>query len=612
MAVNRYDSPAQDRYFNTYVPLPFEQLMPVVAQRQQQVQREQDMLSKVYDDTQNIEYIPDSKDEAYVKDYLAKTGDLVSKYYGQDLSDPVVKQQMLSQFRGMTDRTRLQNVQTSAANWKQNLKLKAQLRAEGMYDPLLDEDPATGWDSSQGVYQYITSPYKNPRPTAEAIFNNVKASDLGASGDYWYEGVSENKINQVAEAKWNEFANSSDGSLYVKKIAKERGLDPNDIASRKQIAMEYLKGVGQEYVYRQRGGMLPEASRKGAGSEDEGAGFINTTQEQAYREKADFNPLGIRKYKFDKSGNLAVPEGTKEHLGTVAGLSPSGMSSGAIGEVETKRLREEAKKDFDLIREKYPKLAGKSDAETYKAYMDLTKDGKAFPDLPLVDLPNVPKTALADYISDSILNRSVMVMDDFGSSDVRPITDDSQYAPMRDLGYSAQEVKSELKKFAKGDAKALISVAGLSQNGPHSGMIQLEVYDKSGKGGGKGKPRKVYITSNDQMKAIMAPTNDVYNTIRGMQGGAVYIGDDPDGRNVAVNVVPDISQDSKTKKWQYDYQLEGGYLDENGNFVPNKDEEGNTEIVTMSQLKNMQMNRLVNSKLINSVMNYTKNTAPGF
>ena len=88
MAVNRYDSPAQDRYFNTYVPLPFEQMMPVVAQRQQQLQREQDMLIKTYEDTQNLAYIPGSPDETYVRNYLSKTGDLVNKYYGQDLSDP--------------------------------------------------------------------------------------------------------------------------------------------------------------------------------------------------------------------------------------------------------------------------------------------------------------------------------------------------------------------------------------------------------------------------------------------------------------------------------------------------------------------------------------------
>jgi hypothetical protein len=89
MAVNRYDSPAQDRYFNTYVPLPFEQMMPVAAARLSQLQRGQDMLNKTYEDTANLEYIADSKDEAYVKDYLGKTGNLVDKYISQDLSDPI-------------------------------------------------------------------------------------------------------------------------------------------------------------------------------------------------------------------------------------------------------------------------------------------------------------------------------------------------------------------------------------------------------------------------------------------------------------------------------------------------------------------------------------------
>jgi hypothetical protein len=269
MAVNRYDSPAQDRYFNTYVPLPFEQMMPVAAARLSQLQRGQDMLNKTYEDTANLEYIADSKDEAYVKDYLGKTGNLVDKYISQDLSDPIVGNQMRSEFRKMTDRTRLQNIGTSAANWKQNLKGKAQLEQQGFYDKSIDEDPAVGWDSSKGVYQYTTPAYKNPRPAAEPYFNNMEASDYSDKNGVMWRGITKSDINRVAEAKWGDFADTSEGRLYIKKIAKEQGIDPNDKVERKRIAMEYLKGVGEEKVHAieapgQTGGRTPKSSEAGA------------------------------------------------------------------------------------------------------------------------------------------------------------------------------------------------------------------------------------------------------------------------------------------------------------------------------------------------------------
>ena len=616
MAVNRYDSPAQDRYFNTYVPLPFEQMMPVVAQRQQQLQREQDMLSKTYEDTQNLAYIPGSPDEAYVRNYLGKTGDLVNKYYGQDLSDPIVKQQLRSEFNKMTDKQTLQNIQTSHASWATNQKLKAQLKAEGLYDPALDEDPASAWDTKTlgKTYDYITSPYKNPRPVAEPYFNNIKASDLGASGDYFYSGVTRDKINQVAEAKWGDFANTSEGSLYVKKIAKEQGLDPNNTADRKRIATEYLKGVGEEFIYRNREGATLDAQVRAA-QEKKGKSdteFQNTTQEQSLRVTDNFDPFDIGKMKFDKEGKYVLPYVSGEHMTGIPGFTPGAFSGDIKTGEDKKKLSDEAKVKLDLIRTKLPQLKGLSDRDTYKAYRDLTKDGKAFPDLPLVDLPDVPKPALADYLSDSFLNRSLMVMDDYGSSDLRPSTDESQYSPLRDLGYSTASLKSELKKFAKGDAKATVSVAGLAQSGPQAGMIQLEITDKSKKGGSRGKTRKLYVSSNDQMSAIMSPTNDVYNVIRNMQGGVVGIGEDRDKRSIGIKVVPNVSQNPETKKWDYDYQLEAGYI-ENGEFIPSVNPETNEkEYVSMAQLRQMQMNRLVNSELINSAMNYTKNTAPSF
>lgn len=270
--VNRYSTPAQDRYFNTYIPLPYEQLMTTVAGRQAQLSKEQDQLNKTYEDTKNLRYIPGTQDEKYVRDYLGKVDNLVQNYISADLTDPIVKQKMMSQFSNITNRQDIQNVQDSWGNWMANNKYKSELKSQGLYDPSIDEDPASDPNFSTiggSVYNYTTSPYKNPRPSAETYFNNLDNTYLGEDNTFMWSGVWDKEIASVAEAKWNEFSNTSEGNLYIKKIAKEQGLDYNDPAERKRIATEYLIGVGQEFKRRNPSGPSTSASKRGGSGEQD-------------------------------------------------------------------------------------------------------------------------------------------------------------------------------------------------------------------------------------------------------------------------------------------------------------------------------------------------------
>lgn len=278
MAINRYDSPARDNYQNTYIPLPYEQLMATVASRQSMVDREQALLDKSYEDTKNIKYIPGTKDEQYVKDYISNLNNLVDKYYTQDLSDPIVKRSLKSEMNRLTDRTKIQNIESSYGGWETNQKFKAELKAKGLYDPMLDEDPANqDFSSDAGVYQYITPQYQNPRPSAETYFKDIRASYLGDDGEKIYHGITPEKIKQVATSKWNEFSNTSEGRNYVKKIAKENGLDYNDPNVVKQIATDYLLGVGNEFTYKEMSGYVPEHISRSRAAKEEASQYTPST-----------------------------------------------------------------------------------------------------------------------------------------------------------------------------------------------------------------------------------------------------------------------------------------------------------------------------------------------
>ena len=335
MAVNRYDVPSQDRYFNTYVDLPYEQIMGTVAARQGQLDKAQDALTNMYADTQNLKYIPGSKDEEFVRNYVSGVSDLVGKYYMQDMSDPVVANQLRSEFNKMTNRQALQNIQMSKAAWDANNKVRAALQAEGTYDPLLDEDPAEGWDTvgSGKVYNYIVSPYKNPWPTADSYFKDLKPGDLGNRGDYWYEGIDKKRIDEVVDAKWGSFADTIEGKQYVKKMAKQSGQDPNDPAVREKIAKEYLRGVGySQWTWENRGGVLRETSRSGSKGKDGESSYnpllvvegpdknISGAKKESKMYKADISEIySIDKDIFNLSASLKnLQPGSRDYNSTMA------------------------------------------------------------------------------------------------------------------------------------------------------------------------------------------------------------------------------------------------------------------------------------------------------
>jgi len=579
--INRYDSPAQDKYFNTYVPLPYEPLMGTVAARQAQLQREQDMLNKTYEDTQNLKYIPGSKDEEYVRDYLGKTSDLVNKYFGADLSDPIVKQQLRSQFAKMTDRQTIQNIQSSHAGWMQNQQYKAKLKAEGLYDEAIDEDPATGWDTagSGQVYQHITSPFKNPRPEAEQYFNNIDDSDLGPSGDYNYSGVDKNKINSVADAKWNEFANTSAGRLYVKKIAKEQGLDYTNDKDVRQIATEYLKGVGEEFIRRKQGDLTLDAKVR-ASKKDEPRGAWTSTALPAVPKETD--PLNVGDISF-KDGEINPSTFIKNPIPTRSGY---GAVSGSIGSTGNKAEQEvnvaESKARLDFVKTKFPQLKDLSYEDTYKAYKEITKDLGALPQLSIVNVSPRQRQSIAGEIANNFSSASMYIDDKWGKTDLANAQDDSQYTVLKDIGWSPAQVSNELLNYSQSGKSDVVRVSGLAPSAEKPGMVKLEVLDKKKKG--KGIWRTLYVDGNEQFPEIMKPAWETYRNIEVLGGATpnseVYVGYGADGEQKWARVIPDINYNGDSKEWEYSPRIEPGTKDQSGNFVPYLDPETDEPIET--------------------------------
>jgi hypothetical protein len=263
-AVNRYDSPSQDRYFNTYVPLPFEQMMPVAAARLSQLQRGQDALNKTYEDTANLEYMPGGPDEQYIKDYTGNVNNLIGKYINQDLSDPIVGGQLRSEFRKITNPQHIKDIQSSKQAWATNQKLRAARIAEGSYDEYYDKDPAAGWDTvgTGKVYDYITPGRVDEAKIADQYFNTesiTKGKTLSPRGDYNMHGTTETMTNAVADENWQNFSNQPGIPRFIDKLIDQKGLDKKDPKVRQQVAQEYLRSIGKSHTWDQQTGTTLDA-----------------------------------------------------------------------------------------------------------------------------------------------------------------------------------------------------------------------------------------------------------------------------------------------------------------------------------------------------------------
>jgi hypothetical protein len=267
--MNRYTSPAQDNYFNTFVPLPYQEIMATIASRQNQVERGQDAMDKMYEETQNLKYISGSPDEKYIRDYVTNVGNLVQENLNKDFSNPIINQQIRSKFKAMTNKQDIQNIQSSKAAWDINSKLRAQRKADGTYDEYYDKDPASNWDTvgSGKVYDFITPGRVNEQEVMDQYFNTpsiTKGKTLSPRGDYNYHGATKDMTDAIADAKWQDFMNQPGIPRYIDKLMDQADMDKNDKKLRGQVAQEALRERGAAHTWDQQTGVTLDAQVRAA------------------------------------------------------------------------------------------------------------------------------------------------------------------------------------------------------------------------------------------------------------------------------------------------------------------------------------------------------------
>jgi hypothetical protein len=269
--INRYDTPAESNYFNTFVPLPLDQITALGMKRQEDLERRQDVASKYIDQASLVDYIANSKDEEWVKQqYLPQIQKLAEEAMSTDLSNPVEWAKYSTRLRTTGTSDKIRRIEESKARWNQAQEMKQKLIAAGKYNQLLDEDPAIGWDSETGIYNYMPEAYTDKSDLFEQYYKHMKPQSKGivtleGGLKALRQGIDMNDVRNISNRAAQELAANPLGQQQVKLFRKMYGDISKDMSDVDILKMQ-MEDYGRQYISSDDQ-LLPEFAQ-GAGGGD--------------------------------------------------------------------------------------------------------------------------------------------------------------------------------------------------------------------------------------------------------------------------------------------------------------------------------------------------------
>lgn len=272
--INRYDTPARSNYFNTFVPLPLDQITALGMKRQEDLERKQEVSSKAIDQLSLVKYIPDSVDEDWVKNkYLPDLQRYSEEAMSVDLTNPVEWAKYSTKLRGIGTSEKIRRIEESRANYDVAQKARQQLEMEGKWNPKLNEDPllTQRWDSERGIYKYMPSAYVDKSTWLDEYYKGIKPNsfttvDIGGM-PFIKSAVSRDQLNNVSRQYAQSLINTPYGANEVKLFKRSNPALAEELGSDEAI----MKTIMDDYATKYEGGdvsPLPEAYINAMGGGD--------------------------------------------------------------------------------------------------------------------------------------------------------------------------------------------------------------------------------------------------------------------------------------------------------------------------------------------------------
>lgn len=537
--INRYDTPAESNYFNTFVPLPLDQITALGMKRQEDLERKQDAASKYIDQASLVDYIANSKDEEWVKQqYLPQIQKLAEEAMSTDLSNPVEWAKYSTRLRTTGTSDKIRRIEESKSRWNQAQEMKQKLIAAGRYNQLLDEDPAIGWDSETGIYNYMPEAYTDKSELFEQYYKHMKPQSKGivtlAGGiRALREGIDMGDVRNISDRAAQELAVNPLGQQQVKLFRKMYGDLSKDMSDVDILKMQ-MEDYGRQYIT-SNDQVLPEfAQGPGGPTKQPNLWGFNEQFIPTNRKSPDIlqlsDSLGLSKI---KSKEDRLTKGMEGVLNT--GLYPANKTFGASEEFLTPEQQSNAARK---IVERYPHMAfgpdGKkiSDKQIVEYYKEMLNS-------PLESVKyqftnEQARASINEMFGNSLHGRSVYIS---SLNENMPIEEF-----LKKTGYTLEEVQESLLK----PGEAGIKIAGPSLEKPGYFSMNLTSDKKNNQYARAIKNGDVSIQGNGGEEAFLKPLYQLRNLTATGLSEELPIGPSPDGDG-QILIKP-----------EYDYNYENG------------------------------------------------------
>lgn len=225
MAINRYDSPAEAQFIDTYVPIPFEKLYTLGKQAKEEVDKALADASAAFKEWGEFQSLSQKDIQTFYDETKGKALPVVNDLIkNPDKIKTVEGRMALQSVINNVDSAKLSALRQSAENMATYDKLTKDLMMKGLYNPDWHYRDFTNYDSTQGMFNETPIAYMDINELSKPYMDQMEKGYIGSDGMYDYYGNTKEDLEQVANAHLTDMINTPQGQMHIKMYMRN---DPN-------------------------------------------------------------------------------------------------------------------------------------------------------------------------------------------------------------------------------------------------------------------------------------------------------------------------------------------------------------------------------------------------
>ena len=225
MAINRYDSPAEAQFIDTYVPIPFEKLYTLGKQAKEEVDKALADAATAFKEWGEFQSLSQKDIQTFYDETKGKALPVVNDLIkNPDKIKTVEGRMALQSVINNVDSAKLSALRQSAENMAAYDKLTKELMIKGLYNPDWHYRDFSNYDSTQGMFNETPIAYMDINEISKPYMDQMEKGYIGSDGMYDYYGNTEDDLKAVANAHLTDMINTPQGQMHIKMYMRN---DPN-------------------------------------------------------------------------------------------------------------------------------------------------------------------------------------------------------------------------------------------------------------------------------------------------------------------------------------------------------------------------------------------------